>query len=57
MITAAGKPSLLSGSAKRKLREYAALKRKPLRIPSAPASGFKARDRQTQNRLGSRPKG
>jgi hypothetical protein len=40
-------PTPLPGSPKRKLREYASLHRKPLHIPSARASGFKERDRQT----------
>ena len=42
-------PAPLPGSPKRKLRECALLHRKPLRIPSAHASGFKARDRQTRH--------
>jgi len=41
-------PSPLPGSPKRKLREYASLHQKPLRIPSARASGFKEQDRQTR---------
>jgi hypothetical protein len=40
-------PSPLPGSPKRKLREYASLYRKPHHFPSARASGFKERDRQT----------
>jgi hypothetical protein len=43
-----GHPSPLPGSPKRKLREYASLHRKPLPIPSARASGFKERNRQTR---------
>jgi hypothetical protein len=43
-----GNPLPLPGSPKRKLREYASLHRKPLPIPSARASGFKERDRQTR---------
>jgi hypothetical protein len=39
--------SPLPGSPKRKLREYASLHRKPFHIPSARASGFQERDRQT----------
>jgi hypothetical protein len=41
-------PLPLPGSPKRELREYASLHRKPHRIPSARASGFKERDRQTR---------
>jgi hypothetical protein len=43
--------SPLPGSPKRKLREYASLYWQPLHIPSARASGFKERDRQTRNQL------
>jgi len=37
----------LPGSPKRKLREYASLHRKPIRIPSAHASGFKGTGKET----------
>jgi hypothetical protein len=47
-VADAGTPAPLPGSPKRELREYASLHRKPHPIPSARASGFKERDRQTR---------
>jgi hypothetical protein len=47
-VVDAATPAPLPGSPKRELREYASLHRKPHHIPSARASGFQERDRQTR---------